>query len=71
MAKGKVTDKSLRVGQTVWIVDHYRGCRKTMIRNNLDKFCLILSIEYLGSSRLFYSKKKAKTKMKKLNEGRG
>lgn len=74
MAKGSVTEKSLRVGQTVYVV--VDGCLgdceifEVIERYIRNKDHIGTLKEVLNFGYLFYSKPKAKTKMNKLNEGR-
>lgn len=72
MAKGRVTEKSLRVGQTIAIV--YKGMRDDIfkmdwdyLKNQNDVNCAKSTFRHDDDFYLFYSKKKAKTKMNKLN----
>jgi hypothetical protein len=80
MAKNKVTKDSLRVGQTVYIVYRYmygdyrfvlQKCHMThavyvnTVINLMNGVSEVLRVEQFY---FFYSKKKAKSKMLKLNE---
>ena len=83
MAKGRVTERSLRHGQTIYFVD-IGGDEKAFIKVlKFPRKRVFEQVNYLSILKqslrsferrrleipYFYSKKKAKTKMKKLNEG--
>jgi len=74
--KKRVTEKSLRVGQTVYIVmfNPFKGKRSWYVNKfpydtNLKKHTFLIKLLDEKPTHFFYSKKKAKTKMRKLNGG--
>jgi hypothetical protein len=72
MAKKKVTEESLRIGQTVYSIWKFLPIgdfevREYALRDNSDRE-FIINVLNDNHFFLFYSKSKARTKMNKLNE---
>ncbi|MCP4988650.1 MAG: hypothetical protein GY928_22155 [Colwellia sp.] len=70
--KKRVTEKSLRVGQTVYYVGNtFRdgfNIKKIPVEKKQDIIYWYFDLDTNLPYNLFYSKKKAKTKMNKLNK---